>query len=76
VIAMEACATAHHWARAFHAAGHEVRPINPRFGKPCVRVSKNGAVDAGSPHNICYRVQALSAAYDKILRQCIFQDCM
>lgn len=46
VIAMEACATAHHWARGFLAAGHEVRLINPRFVKPFVRGSKNDAVDA------------------------------
>ena len=46
VIAMEACATAHHWARTFIAAGHEVRLINPRFVKPFIRGSKNDAVDA------------------------------
>jgi len=46
IIAMEACATAHHWARAFLAHGREVRLINPRFVKPFVRGSKNDAVDA------------------------------
>lgn len=46
VIAMEACATAHFWGRAFEAAGHQVRLINPRFVKPFVRGSKNDAVDA------------------------------
>lgn len=46
VIAMEACATAHYWARLFLAAGREVRLINPRFVKPFVRGSKNDAVDA------------------------------
>ena len=46
VVAMEACATAHHWARAFLATGCEVRLINPRFVKPFVRGSKNDAVDA------------------------------
>ena len=43
---MEACATAHHWARAFIAKGVQVRLINPRFVKPFVRGSKNDAVDA------------------------------
>lgn len=46
VIAMEACATAHHWARTFEAAGRTVRLINPRFVKPFARGSKNDAVDA------------------------------
>jgi transposase len=46
IIAMEACATAHHWARAFLAHDREVRLINPRFVKPFVRGSKNDAVDA------------------------------
>jgi hypothetical protein len=31
VIAMEACATAHHWARTFEAAGRTVRLINPKL---------------------------------------------
>lgn len=46
VIAMEACASAHHWARCWLAAGHEVNLINPRFVKPFVKGSKNDAVDA------------------------------
>ena len=46
VIAMEACATAHHWGRTFEAAGRMVRLINPRFVKPFARGSKNDAVDA------------------------------
>ncbi|PWK76676.1 hypothetical protein C8K44_1012 [Aminobacter sp. AP02] len=45
-IAMEACASAHHWARWFMADGRQGRLINPRFVKPFVRGSKNDAVDA------------------------------
>src|SRR5580700_6106026 len=45
-IAMEACASAHYWARCWLAAGREVRLINPRFVKPFVKGSKNDAVDA------------------------------
>lgn len=45
-IAMEACASAHHWGRWFGAEGRQVRLINPRFVKPFVRGSKNDAVDA------------------------------
>ena len=45
-IAMEACASAHHWGRLFGAAGFKVRLINPRFVKPFVKGSKNDAADA------------------------------
>ena len=45
-IAMEACASAHYWARCWLAAGRGVRLINPRFVKPFVKGSKNDAVDA------------------------------
>jgi transposase len=45
-VAMEACASAHHWGRWFMAEGRTVRLINPRFVKPFVRGSKNDAVDA------------------------------
>lgn len=45
-IAMEACASAHYWARCWLAASCEVRLINPRFVKPFVKGSKNDAVDA------------------------------
>ena len=46
MIAMEACATAHYWARLFMGSGRQVRLINPHFVKPFVRGSKNDAVDA------------------------------
>jgi transposase len=45
-IAMEACASAHYWARCWLTAGREVRLIDPRFVKPLVKGSKNDAVDA------------------------------
>ncbi len=43
---MEACATAHYWARRFIAEGRQVRLINPHFVRPFVPGSKNDAVDA------------------------------
>jgi len=33
-LAMEACGSAHDWARRFRAYGHEVRLIAPQFVKP------------------------------------------
>ena len=46
IVAMEACASAHHWGRQLEALGRQVRLINPRFVKPFVRGSKNDAIDA------------------------------
>ncbi|WVX51673.1 IS110 family transposase ISMtsp17 (plasmid) [Roseobacter fucihabitans] len=45
-IAMEACATAHHWGREAEEAGHTVRLIPPNYVKPFVKRHKNDAVDA------------------------------
>lgn len=46
VVAMEACATAHHWGRVLGAQGHEVRLIPPVYVKPFVKRQKNDAADA------------------------------
>src|ERR687894_1186981 len=46
LIGMEACGSAHYWARRFRAHGHEVRLIAPHFVKPYVKSPKNDARDA------------------------------
>jgi transposase len=46
LVGMEACATAHHWAREIEALGHEVRLMPPRYVKPYVKRNKNDAADA------------------------------
>ncbi len=46
LIGMEACATAHHWAREITALGHEVKLMPPRYVKPYVKRNKNDAADA------------------------------
>ena len=48
LIGMEACATAHHWARALRALGHEVRLVPPRYVKAYVRRNKTDAADAAA----------------------------
>lgn len=45
-VVMEACATAHHWAREIAAIGHEVKLIAPQYVKPFVKTNKNDAADA------------------------------
>ena len=46
IVAMEACASSHHWGRQFESLGISVRLIHPRFVKPFVKGSKNDAIDA------------------------------
>ncbi len=46
LVGIEACATAHHWARQIQALGHEVRLIPPQYVKPFVKTNKNDAADA------------------------------
>lgn len=46
LVAMEACAGAHYWAREIRKLGHEVRLINPRYVRPYVKANKNDASDA------------------------------
>ena len=46
LIGLEACASAHYWARKLQALGHEVRLIPPQYVKPFVKTNKNDAADA------------------------------
>jgi len=46
VVGIEACATAHHWARKLSVLGHEVRLMPPAYVKAYVRRQKNDAADA------------------------------
>jgi transposase len=46
VIAMEACGSAHYWARRFTRLGHEVRLIAPSFVRPFVKSNKTDVADA------------------------------
>lgn len=45
-IGMEACGSAHYWARCFREHGHDVRLIAPPFIKAYVKSPKNDARDA------------------------------
>lgn len=43
---MEACATAHHWAREIGKLGHEVRLLPPAYVKPFIKRKENDAANA------------------------------
>jgi len=46
LIGMEACGSAHYWARKLERFGHTVKLIAPQFVKPYVKTNKNDAADA------------------------------
>ena len=46
MVGMEACATAHYWARELGALGHEVRLMPAQYVKAYVKRNKNDAADA------------------------------
>ena len=46
LIGMEACGSAHFWARKLEVLGHTVKLMAPQFVKPYVKTNKNDAADA------------------------------
>ena len=59
VVALEACFTAHFWAREIGKIGHEVRMIPPQYVKPFVKRNKTDSADADA---ICEAPAALRCA--------------
>lgn len=45
-IGMEACGSAHYWARKLESLGHAVQLMAPQYVKPFVKRNKNDAADA------------------------------
>src|SRR5262249_10366991 len=54
LVGLEACATAHYWARELAALGHEVRLMPAQYVKAYIKRHKNDAADAEA---ICEAVQ-------------------
>lgn len=48
LVGMEACGSAHYWARQLTSLGHTVKLIAPQFVKPYVKGNKHDAADAAA----------------------------
>jgi transposase len=66
LVGIEACATAHHWAREISALGHEVRLMPPQYVKAYLKRHKNDAADAAA---ICEAVTRPSMRFVPIKTQ-------
>lgn len=60
LIGIEACATAHHWARELVALGHQVGLVSPSYVKAYLKRVKNDAADAEA---ICEAVRRPSMRF-------------
>ena len=48
LVGLEACGSAHHWARELIRLGHDARMMPPSYVKPYIRRQKNDASDAAA----------------------------
>jgi len=48
LVGLEACGSAHHWARELVKLGHDARMMPPAYVKPYIRRQKNDASDAAA----------------------------
>lgn len=55
IVAMEACATSHHWGRVAQSYGHEVRLVPAACVKPFVKRQKNDRADAEAIAEVAMR---------------------
>src|SRR5580700_3668735 len=63
LVGLEACGSAHHWARELIKLGHDARMMPPAYVKPYIRRQKNDAADAAA---ICEAVTRPSMRFVSI----------
>jgi len=63
LVGIEACATAHHWARTLRTLGHNVKLMPPAYVKPYVKSQKNDAADAEA---ICEAVTGPTMRFSEV----------
>lgn len=71
LVGMEACASAHHWARELMAIGHEVRLMPPAYVKPYVKRGKTDAADAEAICEAVTRPTMRSVAVKSVEQQAV-----
>ncbi len=69
LVGMEACGSAHYWARALKGLGHEVKLLPPAYVKPYVKRGKNDAIDAEAIHEAMTRPSMRFVAIKTIEQQ-------
>jgi transposase len=69
LVAMEASASAHHWAREIGKLGHEVRLMAPGYVKPYVKRQKNDMADAEAIAEAASRASMRFVAVKTVERQ-------
>ena len=80
LVVMEACSTAHHWARRFQSMGTEVRLISPQYVTPFVKTNKNDRNAFGNCVSQNAKAQSTSTensqvqAQDKAAKTCRSQQ--
>lgn len=69
-IVLEACGSAHHWARELTALGHRVRLIPPQHVKPFLKRNKNDARDAEAIFEAALRPGVHFVPVKPVAQQC------
>jgi transposase len=74
LVAMEACASAHYWAREFIKLGHRVKLIPPQYVKPFVRGNKTDGNDAEGICEAALRPRMPSVAVKTMEQQAVLTE--
>jgi len=69
VVAMEACGSAHYWARSLRGYGHDVKLIAAHFVKPFVKSNKNDRNDAEAIAEAASRPEMRYVAIKEVWQQ-------